>query len=354
MPKLFASRSRKVGLPPGTPVHLGDKRTDKVKITVIDYDEAEFQEKEVESVEECFAFGDKPSVTWINVDGLHDIALIERLGQHFGLHPLVIEDIASTGQRPKTEEHDTFVYIVLGMLTFSENKRQVDAEQVSLILGRNVVISFQEEPGDVFDPVRERIRTGKGRVRKMGADYLVYSLMDAVVDNYFGVCEKLGEMIEPLQEDLIENPAPVTLQRVHRLKSEVLYVRKAVWPLREVIGSLERTESRLFTQPVRVYLRDIYDHTIQVIDTIETYRDVIGGVVDLYLSSVSNRMNEIMKVLTVIATIFIPLTFVAGVYGMNFQFMPELHWRMGYPVVLGVMLLIAGGMLLYFRRRRWI
>jgi magnesium transporter len=354
MARILSKRSRKAGLPPGTPVHTGEKKVERVRITVIDYDEDEVREREVQSVEECFPFRETNTVSWINVDGLHDVALIDQIGTHFGLHPLIIEDIASTGQRPKQEDNEDYAYVVLSMLSFNDTTGQVDAEQVSLILGKRFVLSFQERAGDVFGAVRDRIRTGKGRIRKMGADYLLYSLMDAIVDNYFGVCEKLGESIEPLRDRLIEDPHPTALQQVHKVKSEVLFLRKAVWPLRDVISALERTESHLFAKPTRVYLRDIYDHTIQVIDTIETYRDMIGGMVDLYLSSVSNRMNEVMKVLTIIATIFIPLSFIAGVYGMNFQHMPELAWRWGYIGALGVMAAVAGGMLLYFRKREWL
>ncbi len=354
MARLFRGRARKLGLPPGTPVHVGERRADKALITVIDYNETELVEKELESVEECATFKARPTVTWINVDGVHDISIIESIGEQFGVHPLVLEDIASTGQRPKMEEYDDHLFLVLRMLSYSARTEKVEAEQVSIILGGNLVISFQERRGDVFDPVRERIRAAKGRIRKMGSDYLVYSLMDAIVDNYFVICEKLGEKIEPVQETLVGDPSPGVLHRVHVLKGEVLSLRKSVWPLREVISGLERAEVPFFQKETRLYLRDVYDHTIQVIDAIEMYRDMIAGMVDLYLSSVSNRMNEVMKVLTIIATIFIPLTFVAGVYGMNFAHMPELGWRWGYPAVLVLMLAIAVGMLLHFRRRGWI
>ncbi|MHC4788555.1 MAG: magnesium/cobalt transporter CorA [Planctomycetota bacterium] len=354
MIRFVKKRSTKAGLPPGTPVHVGERKAEKMRITVIDYDESDCRERVIATVEECFPYKDVPTVTWINVDGVHDVEAIGRLGEHFGLHPLLVEDIASTGQRPKMEDYDDHLYVVLKMLTFDEGAGQTVAEQVSLVLAENVVISFQEREGDVFDAVRERIRSARGRIRKMGADYLVYSLMDAVVDNYFVICEKLGEGIEPLQQELIEDPSPQTLGRIHSLKGEILFLRKVLWPLREVISGIERSEVELFSETTRPYLRDVYDHTIQVIDTIETYRDMIGGMVDIYLSSVSNRMNEVMKVLTIIATIFIPMTFVAGVYGMNFRHMPELGWRWGYPAVLAVMVAVAAGMLVYFRKHDWI
>jgi magnesium transporter len=239
------------------------------------------------------------------------------------------------------------------MLSFHARRREVQSEQVSLILGPNFVISFQEAGGDVFDPVRERIRTGKGRVRKMGPDYLAYSLIDAVVDNYFIILENLGERVEALEEKLISDPKRETLHALHVLKREMIYLRKSVWPLREVISGLERAESGLIKEPTGIFFRDVYDHTIQVIDTVETYRDMLSGMLDIYLSSISNRMNEVMKVLTIIATIFIPLTFIAGVYGMNFKFMPELEWRWGYFLIVGIMLAIGLVMVIYFRRKRW-
>ena len=354
MARSLRGRARKLGLPPGTPVHVGERKAQKVVITVIDYNETELVERELESVQECSVYKARPTVTWINVDGLHDIGVIESIGEQFGLHPLILEDIAHTAQRPKMEDYEDHLFVVLKMLSYLEPAGELEAEQVSIVLSNNLVISFQERQGDVFDSVRERIRTAKGRIRKTGADYLVYSLMDAVVDNYFVICEKMGEKIEPVHETLVGNPSPKVLHKVHLLKSEVLSLRKSVWPLREVVSGLERAEVPFFKKETRLYLRDVYDHTIQVIDTIETSRDMIAGMVDLYLSSVSNKMNEVMKVLTIIATIFIPLSFVAGLYGMNFDRMPELHWAWGYPAALFVMFSIAAGMLLYFRRKGWL
>ncbi|MGZ3570008.1 MAG: magnesium/cobalt transporter CorA, partial [Thermodesulfobacteriota bacterium] len=305
MPKLINKRSRKAGLSPGTLIHIG-KEVERLKITVMDYDEAHFQEKEIKTVEECFAFKDTPGITWINIDGLHQIEIIEKLGECYGFHPLVLEDILNTDQRPKMEDYGDYLYIVLRMLSYNDKSKQTETEQVSLILGPNFVFSFQENQGDVFDPVRERIRSGKGRIRKMGADYLVYALLDLIVDNYFTIMEKLGETIEFLEEKLVTQPVPETLQTIHQLKRELIFLRKAVWPLREVIGGLQRGELTLIKETSRVYLRDVYDHTIQVIDTIETFKDMISGMLDIYLSSVSNRLNSVMKVLTIIATIFMP------------------------------------------------
>jgi len=343
-----------VGLPPGTLVFVGEKRVEEVRITVIDYDETRFEEKEVKAVEECYPFKDKPTVTWVNVDGLHQVEVLEKLGSHFGMHPLVLEDILNTNQRPKMEDFGSYLFVSMKMLSCTEEAKEIGAEQVSLILGQNFVISFQERRGDVFDPIRERIRNAKGRIRKMGADYLVYSLIDAIVDSYFLILEKLGESIESLEEELVSNPTPQTLQEIHRLKREMIFLRKSVWPLRESISALQRTESGLISDPTGIYLRDVYDHTIQVIDSVESFRDMVSGMLDIYLSSLSNQMNEVMKVLTIIATIFIPTTFVAGIYGMNFKYMPELEWRWAYPAVLALMASICVAMLVHFRRRRWI
>jgi len=354
MLKLIKKRSKKAGLPPGTLVHIGEKKGERLKITVMDYDEAHFQEKEIRTIEECFTFKDAPTVTWINIDGLHQIEILEKLGECYGFHPLVLEDILNTDQRPKMEDYGDYLYIVLRMLNYTDKSSEIETEQVSLILGPNFVFSFQEKEGDVFDPVRERIRNGKGRIRKMGADYLAYALLDSIVDNYFMIMEKLGETIEFLEEELVTHPAPETLQTIHQLKRELIFLRKAVWPLREVISGLERGELVLVKETTRIYLRDVYDHTIQVIDTIETFRDMISGMLDIYLSSVSNRLNSVMKVLTIIATIFMPLTFIAGIYGMNFKYMPELEWRWGYPMVWALVIVISVLMLIYFKKKRWL
>jgi len=354
MPKLIKKTSKTAGLPPGTLIHIGEKKIEKVKITIIDYNETQFQEKKCDDVTECFSFKDKPTVTWINIDGIHQVEIIEKIGQAFDLHPLLLEDILNTEQRPKIEDFDNYLFIVLKMLYRDEKGNEIKAEQVSLILGPNFVISFQESEGDVFNAIRDRIRNSKGRIRKMGADYLAYSLLDAIVDSYFVVLEKFGEKMEEIEEELVTDPEPETLQDIHILKREMIYIRKSVWPLREVVNALERGESPLITSSTKVYLRDVYDHTIQVIDTVETFRDLLSGMLDLYLSSISNRMNEVMKVLTTIATIFIPLTFTAGLYGMNFINMPELKWYWGYPAAILSMVIVALLMVIYFRRKKWL
>ena len=354
MLELFRKTSKKVGLSPGSLVHIGEKKVEKVRITVIDYDVDQFQEKEVETIEECFPFKDTPTVTWINIDGLHEVQIIEKIGEHFAIHPLIQEDIVHTGQRPKMEDMESYIFVVGRMLFYDDETGEIESEQVSLILGPNYVISFQEKEGDIFDPVRERIRKGKGRIRRMKADYLAYALVDTLVDNYFIILENLGEKIEGMEDELVANPRPQTLQTIHILKREMIFLRKSVWPLREVISSLERGEPSLIDPSTEMYFRDVYDHTIQVMDTVETFRDMVSGMLDTYLSSLSNRMNEVMKVLTIIATIFIPLTFVAGIYGMNFEFMPELKWHWGYFGALGLMIVVFIGMLFYFRRKKWL
>jgi len=319
-----------------------------------DYNEAQFQEKEAKTIEECLPFKDKPTVTWINIDGVHQVEIMEKIGAHFGIHPLILEDIMNTGQRPKMEDFEDYIFVVVKMIYYDEKDNEIKAEQVSLLIGLNFVISFQEKEGDVFNPIRDRIRKAKGRIRKMGADYLAYALIDTIVDHYFIVLEKLGEKIEDMEEELVTNPTPETLQTIHNLKRELIVLRKSIWPLREVISVLERGESPLIHESTSIYLRDVYDHTIQVVDTIETFRDMVSGMLDVYLSSVSNRMNEVMKVLTIIATIFIPLTFIAGIYGMNFKYIPELEWHWGYFTVILGMVIIGFGMVLYFRNKKWL
>jgi len=354
VPRPVKKISKKAGLPPETLVHIGERKAEKVKITIIDYDEVRFEERVVKEVRECFPYKEKQTVTWINVDGLHDPEVLEAIGTCFEIHPLVLEDIADTEQRPKMEDLERYIFVVMKMLQYDETWKEIDTEQVSLILGPNFVISFQEKEGDVFDHIRDRIRTGKGRIRKMGADYLAYALTDAIVDNYFVILDKIGQEIDRLEVELVTNPAPDTLPAIHVFKGEMIFLRKSVWPLREVVSSLERTESLLVKDTTGIYLRDVYDHTIQVIDTIESYRDIASGMLETYLSGLSYRMNEIMKVLTIIATIFIPLTFVASLYGMNFRFMPELSWRWGYLTVLGLMAVMAIGLGVYFKRKRWL
>ena len=349
----FAKRSKKAGLAPGTLVHIGEKKRDKPRITLISYDAEHYHEQQTETIAECCAAKAATGINWVNIDGIHQIELLQQVGEDFKLHPLVLEDIMNTDQRPKMEDFGDYVYIVLKMLSFNRHDETV-AEQVSLILGENFLLSFRERESDIFNPILERLRTAKGFIRKGGADYLAHALLDAVVDHYFVVLEKIEEEIEQLEEEVVASPTPKTLQKIHHLKRELIFLRKAVFPFRAVIGALERGESPFFQQASRIYLRDIYDHTVHIIDTLETCRDLATSLLDIYLSSVSNRMNAIMRVLTVIATIFMPLTFLAGLYGMNFKYMPELEWRWGYPAVLLLMATVGIGMQVYFRKKKWL
>lgn len=347
-------RSVKAGLSPGTMVHIGEPSSDPVGITCIGYDREHVKEQSLD----LSALGELElaagGVTWINVDGLHQTEVVEALGHKLSLHPLVLEDIVNTGQRPKLEDYEGYAFIVLRMLDFDESSGEVTDEQVGLILGPHWVVTFQERPGDAFDPVRERIETNKGRIRRMGADYLAYCLVDAVVDRYFAVLELIGDRLESVSEAIMGSPNQSVLRGLHGLRQELMVLRKAAWPLRNVLHRMQQGQAHLITEETSVFIRDAYDHTVQIIDTAETLREMTTDLRDIYLSSLSNRMSETMKVLTVIATIFIPLTFIAGVYGMNFAFMPELTWRYGYGAVLGLMAAVAGGMLLYFRRRKWL
>jgi magnesium transporter len=352
--KFIKKSSKKAGMSPGTLVHVGEQKIEKARITLMNYDQDRSEEKELKRIEESFVCKDTPPVTWINIDGLHDVELIEKVGTHFGIHLLVLEDIVNTAQRPKMEDYEDYIYFVFKILKFDETTSHIASEQVSLILGPHYLISFQEIEGDVFNFVRERIRKGRIHIRKSGPDYLAYALMDAVIDHYFLILEKISEKIEMLEERIHSDPTPEILQSIHDLKREIIFFRKQVWPIREVLNTWQKAESPMVQQTSKVFIRDVYDHTIQVIDTIESFRDIIAGMMDLYLSTVSNRMNEVMKVLTIMATIFIPLTFVAGIYGMNFKFMPELEWKWSYPVLWVLLIAIFCGMLLYFKRKKWL
>ena len=340
-------------IPPSGPKRSCEK-SDTPKITAIDYDSSHYQEIEVKEVEECFVFKGTPAVTWINIDCLHQVDIIDKIGECYGFHPLVLEDILSD-QRPKVEDYDDYIFIVLKMLHYKKDngEESIESDQISLILGPNYVVSFKEKEADIFRPLRERLRTGKGKIRKLGADYLAYSMMDLVIDDYFEILEKLGERFEDLEDLIVASPEPASLSTIYNLKRDMLFLRKSVWPLREAISRLQRMDSPLISESTRIYLRDLYDHTIQVIENVEAFRDLSASLLDTYLSSLSNRLNEVMKVLTVISTIFIPLTFIVGLYGMNFKYMPELDSSWGYPSVIAFMIVVAFIMLAYFKNRKW-
>ncbi|MFP4644549.1 MAG: magnesium/cobalt transporter CorA [Spirochaetales bacterium] len=347
-------QGRTAGLPPGTPIYVGEETQRDVTARIITYTPDTVEEIPDADVEECRAALASPGVCWINVNGIHDVAFTQRITALCSIHSLTTEDIANTGQRPKAEEFEQYWFFVLKMLSFDEDSSAVTKEHISLILGDGYVLSFQEREGDVLDSLRERIRAKKGRVRTKGPDYLEYAIMDAIVDEYFVSVEKLGDHIERLDDEILTTPNEHCMKELHRLKREIVFLRKAVWPMREAVAQMEKSSSTLLDATVRPFLRDLYDHTIQIIDMVETYRDIIGGMHDTYLSSISNRMNDVMKVLTIMGTIFIPLTFVAGIYGMNFEYMPELEWKWAYFVVLAGMLVIGTTMLWFFKRRKWL
>lgn len=350
---LFRSVPQQVGLSPGTLIHVGEQKVERSSIDVIDYDAERLVMETDVTLERCLELKTSPSVSWINLNGIHDISDIAAFGQAFDLHSLALEDILNTGHRPKIEEFDHSLLIILKMLQFDEQSNQTQTEQISLVLTKNNVLSFQERPGDVFAGVRERLMRKHGRIRQRGPDYLTYALFDSIVDSYFHVLEKIGDRLELLEQELISQPSQKTLQQVHNFKGQLILLRKSVWPLRELVNSMLQDESPLIDVSTNVYLRDLSDHIVQIFETLETFRDTASGLIDLYMSSISHRTNEVMQVLTIMAALFIPLTFIAGIYGMNFEVMPELKWRYGYYLVWAVMITCASAMLIYFRKKKW-
>lgn len=357
MKKILKNSRKKAGQLPGSLIYMGDRTGNGIKINVAEYDRDSFSEKILGSPEEIKLEGDKNF--WINVDGIHKPDVIGAIGEKFSIHPLTMEDILNTSHRPKAEDNGSYMFVVMKMLSCEAKTDLLKAEQISLIIGNNYVISFQEDAVDEFETVRDNLRQNKGKIRELGPDYLAYRLLDVVLDNYFSVLEKVGESIEAIEDELVENSTKQTLEKIYKLKGDMILIRRAVWPLREVISSLDKAETDLIAKTTRPYLRDLYDHIVQLIDTNENYREMTSGLMDIYLSSVSNRLNEIMKVLTIISTFFIPLNFIAGLYGMNFNTavskfnMPELNFYLGYPMVLSLMLLIALGLFVYFKRKKW-
>lgn len=350
---------KKPGAAPGTIEHIGERHLDEVQITVYDYDEDHFQEIPVDKIQKAQPYLDAPSKTWVNVRGLHDTDKLQNIWDFFNLHPLIREDIVHTAQRPKVETYDNCIFFVLRMLSYSEEERTLQSEQISVILGSNYVLSFQETNEDYFKPIFHRLNIEESRIRKRGTDYLSYALIDAVVDYYYHIIERIADEVEAVENELLEDSGDHLLNHIHKIRREVIFFRKSVWPLRDAINTAIRDETKFINSDTKIFLRDVYDHMIQIIDNIENYRDMVLGLHDMYMSQVSNRMNEVMKVLTVIATIFIPLTFIAGIYGMNFNpevsplNMPELNWYWGYPFSLGTMTLTALAMVFYFKRKGW-
>lgn len=346
--------SGKVGVPPGLAEHSEVSELKRSSVSLFRYNQLEYSEAREIDIELALSERIDNDVLWINIDGNEDISAVQKVGDKLGIHTLILEDIVSSSQRPRVDITDDYVFIVLRMLSYDNENDIVNSEQLSLILTDNCVVSFQERAGDVFDHLRTRIRTAKGRVRCMSAGYLAYCILDAIVDNYFVVLERLGEQFDDLDDELLDDPLPETQRKIHDIKREIIYLKKSVWPLRDMLSTLMREESRHIQSQVKTFIRDLYEHTIQVIDTVETLRDISSGMMDLYMSCLSNKMNEVMKTLTIIATIFIPITFIAGIYGMNFEFMPELHWKYGYFALWSVLLLIVAVMIVFFKKKRWL
>jgi magnesium transporter len=348
---MMANKHKKHGLPPGSLVYVGAPSNTRVKITLIEYNDEDYFEQEFYDLSECLAKLKPNHVKWINVDGVHQIELVEAIGKHFNIHPLTQEDIVHVEQRPKFEEYDNYVLAIMKMIDYQE---AISAEQLSLLLLDSTVISFQQKSGDAFDIIRNRLRQGKGRIRKLGADYLYYALMDAVVDFYFHVLEKIGDEVEVIEEQVIDKNQKDALKNLYELKRELIFLRKQIWPLRDLISNMKRSEVSLITDNTQLFLRDLQDHAIRIIDSVETYRDLLSGIMDVHLSNMSNKTNEVMKFLTVISSIFIPVTFVAGIYGMNFEFMPELKTTNGYFITWLVMIGMMVGQVIYFRKKKWL
>jgi len=356
MLKFFGKMSGKSGMAPGTLVYLGEEKEEQpiITITVLDYDSEILEEKEVTDIKDCVQYLDTPTTTWINIIGIHDTEIIKRVGEIFNIHPLVLEDVLNTSHRPKIEEFEHYLYIVLKMLDIEEDTGKIDTEQVSIICMDNIVLTLQEKQGDVFNPIRKRIKEKRLRIRKQGTDYLTYALIDAIVDNYFHVLEDFGEQIEKFEDGLLSEPTKRSLDDIYLLKHDLIFLKKSVAPNREMLNSMINEEYDLISHDLHPYLRDVYDHVLHILEALDNFREILIGMVDTYNSIIGNRMNEVMKVLTIIATIFIPLTFIAGIYGMNFNYMPELGWKFGYFAVLGVMLVVAFIMIIYFRRKKWL
>lgn len=365
---LFSSSShRKInrkapGQPPGTAQHTGDKKVERMVITVHDYSESHYNMIPITEIEGSASYLSDGSRTWIQIQGLHDIEQLRKVWNYFDLHPLIQEDIVSVSQRPKVEPYKDVIFVVLRMVAPTEPGADelFRTEQVSLVLGSNYILSFQESLHPVFEPVIRRLALENTRMRTLEVDYLAYALMDNIVDHYFLALDMVGDTIEDLEEAVIERPKSDLLSSIHSMRRDLIFFRKSVWSLRDGINNLIRDESPLISSDVKVFLRDVYDHVVQVIDSVENQREMIFSLYDMYMSSLSNRMNEVMKVLTIMSTIFIPLTFIAGVYGMNFNTaaggmnMPELNWSWGYPFSLGLMVVVAFGMILFFKRKGWL
>lgn len=350
---------KKKGMSPGSLIFTGEQKTQKVSISLFDYNSGNFSETSVDDLNELEKYKNNSNVTWINVIGLHDINILDKIGNIFEIHPLVLEDILNVSHSPKIEDYESYLFLVVKMINYKEGLNILDVEQVSLIIGKNYIITFQEKNGDVFNPIRDRIRTAKGLIRKYSEDYLAYRILDSIIDNYFSVLENFDDRIEDIEDQILTQPDESSLEEIHHLRKELIKLRRAVSPLREMIFTIEKEKFNFIQKTTFVYLRDLSDHIKQIIDTIENYREFINGLLEVYLSNASHRMNEVVKLLTIISTIFIPLTFIVGIYGMNFRTdasrwnMPELDWAFGYPFVMALMVVIAVTLIIFFKKKRW-
>ncbi|MFZ2311905.1 MAG: magnesium/cobalt transporter CorA [Methylobacter sp.] len=353
MSESLSYASEKSGLPPGSLVHVGEVHEHENKITVIDYNKSTSEKRIVESIEELLPYKNTDTVTWVIIEGLKDVSIIDAIGQHFDIHGLVLEDILNTHQRPKFEEFDDYLYIVIKAISLEDGALDIQYEQISLLLLNNFVFTFKEKPDEIFAPILNRLCNGKSHIRDQGADYLAYVIMDTIVDEYFALQDSFDELIESIEDKLLTNPSAQTLTTIQKIKRELIFLRRTVSPLRELLAAIQRSDSPLINERTKRYFGDIYDHSIRIIEAMESYRDLIAGMLEIYLSSVSNKMNETMKVLTVFASIFIPLTFIAGVYGMNFEYMPELKWKWGYPALWAVFISVTVFLLTYFKKKKW-
>ncbi|MDT0690485.1 magnesium/cobalt transporter CorA [Salegentibacter sp. F188] len=339
---------------PGTMTYVGHKESKETLLEVIDYNKDHYQRFTSKSLEDAFKFEEENNITWINIDGLNNTSEIEKLGKYYDLHPLILEDIVNTGQRPKIDEYPDYIFIVAKMLYYNGDG-MINNEHLSMVVGKDYVLTFQEADGDVFEGVRERIKNSKGRVRNNGADYLMFALLDAIIDNYFAVVDDISDKIEIFEDRIFQARSDENLVlEIQDLKRTILRIRRAVFPLREVVNRLLKSKSEIIEEKTGSYISDLHDHMIQISENIDLYREMIRSLLDMYMSTISNKMNEVMKVLTIMASIFIPLTFIAGIYGMNFEYMPELQWKYSYFVLWGVMLLLFVGMLIYFKRKKWL
>lgn len=354
MSESLSSVSKKSGLAPGTLVHVGEVHEHPHSITVINYNHQSLENHPVNSIEEILPYKTTNTVTWVIVEGLKEVDIIDSIGQHFDIHPLILEDILNTHQRTKFEEYADYLYFVLKVVSINEDSFNVCYEQVSILVLKNFVFTFMEKPDGLFKPILNRLKNEDGHLRNSGSDYLAYMIMDAVVDEYFTLQDAFDEQIETIEDELLAHPSIDTLMTIQKIRRELIFLRKTVSPLRELLAAIRRSESPLIDERTKRYFADIYDHSIRIIEAVESYRELISGMLDIYLSSVSNKMNETMKFLTVFASIFIPLTFIAGVYGMNFDYMPELRWKWSYPILWGLFITIAVSLLFYFKKKKWL